>query len=145
VAIHVTRRFSQQVLELNFSLPGKEHQMKKAFIIALSIAGTWATNAHSTPGEASNVKVVQVFVSRAFGNFAFVHLSDPPAARTSCSTNPYWFFTLNIADPQGRNMYAQLLAAQASGSFVNIKGADACSEYWDSESINGLGIADSPQ
>ena len=117
--------------------------MKKAMIamvLASLIGGPSA--ALAAAGSATGVRVAKMTIVRTYGNFVFIHLSEAPATRSSCATNSYWHFTLALDDAAGKNMYAQLLAAFASGSLVDISGTDACSEFGAIESVGGLGLSD---
>jgi hypothetical protein len=114
--------------------------------ILLGAIGLWGGGAaYAAPGEASNVQVGRVHIARAYGNFAFIHLKTAPSARGDCSVNSYWHFTLSLDDAAGKNMYAMLLTALASGSLISITGTGNCSEFSSAESISGIGVSDVPE
>lgn len=108
-----------------------------AACLALHASASWAD-----AGTAENVRVARMQIVRSYGNFVFIHLNPAPSVRASCSTNSYWHFTLSLDDAAGKNMYAQLLSAFASGSLLNISGANACNEFTGVESVVGLGVND---
>src|SRR5690349_13301095 len=100
-----------------------------------------ASLASAQPGEAVNVTIERMQLSKSYANgtLLFIRLSTPPSVRSGCAQNAYWHFTLDISDAGGKNMYAQLLLAYAAGRALDLGGADACA-WGDVESLQGIAL-----
>jgi hypothetical protein len=107
-------------------------------LAALSLLAV-APVASAQPGEAANVTIERLQLSKQYGNLLFIRLTTLPTVRTGCSQNGYWHFTLDIGDALGKNMYAQLLIAHASGQRVDLGGDDSCG-WGDVESLRGVAL-----
>jgi hypothetical protein len=107
-------------------------------LTTLSLFGI-APLASAQPGEAANVTIERLQLSKPYGNLLFIRLTTPPTVRTGCAQNAYWHFTLDIGDAVGKNMYAQLLIAHAAGQRIDLGGDDSCA-WGDVESVRGVAL-----
>jgi hypothetical protein len=88
-------------------------QIAMLLCAALMVAGLARAN-----GFVSNVTVLSTAIDRASGNVVFIRLSSPPTGLPACSNNSFWHFTLSLDGVAGKEIYASLLAAIASGKPV---------------------------
>jgi hypothetical protein len=92
-------------------------------------------------GEVSSAQVLELGVSRTYPNVAFVRLSAYPTGGPSCAPSAfYWQFTLTLDGLSGKELYAMLLSAQASGKAVRISGTGSCSEHGQIESLQAATV-----
>jgi hypothetical protein len=88
-------------------------------------AALCASQAHG--GEAANVRITQFGMTSNLGNHVFLQVSGQVTGVPACSTHPSWHFLLPLDTNWGKNAYAALLAARASGATMHISGTNTCS------------------
>jgi hypothetical protein len=99
--------------------------------IALALVGTGPVQA---AGYVQSATIVEMAVNRAYGNVVFIKLSASPVDGAACSVLS-WTFTLPLDGVAGREMYAILLSAAASGKQIRAAGTGQCSEHGQIESL----------
>jgi hypothetical protein len=91
-------------------------------------------------GQTNNSAVVELSINRAYGNYVFVRLGNPPSSPAGCSTNGYWHYTLSLDGVAGSELYAMLMTAKASGTNVTAVGTGVCSQYGSIESLAAVSV-----
>ena len=99
-------------------------------------ASLFACSATAADVEAAHVLELQI--SKSFGNFVFVALDKPHAVPIACAINTGWQYTLSLAGEVDKRMFALLVTAQTTGKPVSIRGAGACNEFGAVESMTVL-------
>lgn len=99
------------------------------FVLIASYQGAFAA------GESGYVKIVSTASASNLGNHIHVKVSTTPTMRPACATHTTWHFTLPLDTAWGKNLYAMLLAAKATGTTVWLSGTGACSQESDIETL----------
>jgi hypothetical protein len=115
--------------------------MAKAVWAALLI-GLLASSGVKAGGSVEGATVVLLSINRDYPNIVFIRLSASTTGYPACYVfNPTWMFTLSLNGTNGKEMYATLLAAAASGKQIYAYGAGACNEHGQIESLNAMHFA----
>ena len=92
-------------------------------------------------GSAAYPTIAEVAINQQIGDLLLIRLTVPPTGQPACSNNGYWNYALNIDTTTGKNFYALLMAAMASGKTVSyLNGTGACSDYPGVESLLGINM-----
>ncbi len=98
------------------------------FVAVTMASACWAGNASG---------VVTSLLVRDSDGLVLVTLSGSTAGAPACATHTYWIIRDENSE-SGQRQYALLLAAQMSGTAVQIIGANKCSRWSDGEDIDEL-------
>ena len=105
--------------------------MKKLLTLALTLA---SFNAFSTYYAGGVIKTVTL--GKAYENKAFFWVEGSPSKKAECQDNKSANFALDISTETGKATYSLILAAQMSGTKVNVSGTGSCDIYGGIEDLN---------
>ena len=93
-------------------------------------------------GTSSNdTKITNISLVQEYGEFAFIKLATPPA-RSDCSKNNHWDYTVSLETDFGRAQYSTVLAAFLADKTISMSGVSngLCNEFGSVESMNTIQI-----
>lgn len=95
-----------------------------------------ATTVHAA-GSTTNTTITQISLNSSFGDFIWIQTATAPTGSPTCAASP-WNFTLSLDTTIGKNQYAVLLSALATGQTVILVGTGACSDWGNVESLQNV-------
>ena len=116
--------------------------MTKKLLVALPLlCSLAAVNEASAGSDVYNTTITAISIDKQYGNFAFIKLANNPTGSPSCATLiNSWTYTLPLANPGDREIYAALLTAFAAGLTVSMSGTFVCSEHGFVESLQSFHV-----
>ena len=108
--------------------------MKNVALLILSVFGALLSPACIAGSQTGTVAYVVV---RASDGLIYFALNGTKAGSPSCATIPYWMIRDENSN-SGKQQYALLIAAQASGKTVSVSGLNTCIRWGDGEDVDWI-------
>ena len=84
-------------------------------------------------------KVVQI-ITRASDGLHYFYLDGSGSNKPACARYGYWMIK-SEASQTGKDQFAMILSAMATGQTVKVSGANTCTRWSDGEDVDGISIA----
>jgi hypothetical protein len=101
--------------------------MTKRFfqILAFLLLGTGLAHANAS-GSGTITLIGGIFPNASYYGAIYFGISPVPTGRAACNSNNYYQFVFDPTTPEGKALYAALLAVQASGKQIYVYGTGTC-------------------
>jgi hypothetical protein len=89
----------------------------------------------ASAGATSNAVITSITTNTDFGSYVLINTSVAKGGTPSCATNTGYQWVLPLSSTLDNQIYAQLLAAFAGQSTVNLGGDGACDAFSGIETL----------
>lgn len=89
----------------------------------------------ASAGSTNGALITSITTNTDFGSYVLINTSVTKAGAPSCATNTGYQWVLPLSSALDNQIYAQLLAAFASQSTVNLAGDGACTAFGGVETV----------